>query len=79
MGNYTLIARPDGIGYDIGVVSANGARHTMLGFKTRAEAQAWIDVDQAADRTEGVTSAPGQLTEVRGKARSRIPDGKTVT
>jgi hypothetical protein len=73
MGTYTLIARPDGAGYDIGVVAANGARHTMLGFKTRAEAQAWIAVDQAADRAGGVISAPAYEAEGRGKAGSRIP------
>ena len=53
MGTYTIVARPDGAGYDIRVVAANGGRHTMLGFKTQAEIRTWIAIDEAADREAG--------------------------
>jgi hypothetical protein len=45
MATYTLIPRRDGNGYDIHVVDADGAHHTMLGFKTEADAEAWIAHD----------------------------------
>jgi len=53
MGTYTIVARPDGAGYHIKVVAANGGRHTMLGFKTQAEARKWIATDEAADQAAG--------------------------
>jgi hypothetical protein len=45
MATYTICPRLDGRGYDIRVVGINGSRQTMLGFKTEAEAEAWIDGD----------------------------------
>jgi hypothetical protein len=42
---YTLIPRPDG-GYDIQIVGADGAHQTMLGFRTEADANAWIAEDK---------------------------------
>jgi hypothetical protein len=46
MASYTIKPRADGAGFDIGVVGSNGARQTMLGFKTEAEAEAWIAQDR---------------------------------
>jgi len=51
MAVYTLNLRSDGDGYDIGVIADNGARHTILGFKTKHEAESWIATDRAASRT----------------------------
>jgi hypothetical protein len=54
MAIYTLMPRQDGDGYDIRVVEVDGARHTMLGFKTEADAMAWIahdkELEEAAAR-----------------------------
>jgi len=46
MTNYTLVLRHDGPGYNIRVIDADGAHHTMLGFKTEADAWTWIVHDQ---------------------------------
>jgi hypothetical protein len=43
---YAITSRADLTGFDIAVVAADGSRHTMLGFKTMAEAEAWIEEDQ---------------------------------
>ena len=43
---YAITSRADLTGFDIAVVAADGSRHTMLGFKTKAEAEAWIQEDQ---------------------------------
>jgi hypothetical protein len=46
MASYIITPRTDGTGFDIGVVGSNGARQTMLGFKTKDEAEAWIAQDK---------------------------------
>jgi hypothetical protein len=46
MATYTIIPHPDQSGFDIAIVGANGARQTMLGFSTEADAQAWIAQDE---------------------------------
>lgn len=43
MATYTVIPRGDV--FDVAVISRNGARQTMLGFKTEAKAEAWIRQD----------------------------------
>ena len=54
MATYTLMPRRDGDGYDIRVVDADGAHHTMLGFKTEADAMARIvhdmKIEEARER-----------------------------
>lgn len=45
MTTYKAVPRADG-GYDIQIVSDNGVRQTLLGFKTEAEAKAWIAEDK---------------------------------
>jgi hypothetical protein len=42
---YTIATRSDRTGFDIEIVGSDGARQTMLGFKSRVEAQAWIVED----------------------------------
>jgi hypothetical protein len=46
MTTYTIIPSGDGSGFHIGVVGNDGARHTMLGFESMAEAEAWIVQDK---------------------------------
>ncbi len=45
MTTYTITPTTDGSGFQIGVAGSNGARHTMLGFASRSEAEAWIQQD----------------------------------
>lgn len=42
MTTYTIIPTPDGSGFHVGVVGADGARQTMLGFASEADAESWI-------------------------------------
>jgi hypothetical protein len=46
MANYTITPAGDGSGFQIGLVDSDGARHTMLGFTSMAEAEAWIVQDK---------------------------------
>lgn len=43
MANYEIL--PEGDKFAIVVVGATGARQTMLGFKTKEEAEEWIVAD----------------------------------
>ena len=44
------ISPHDGESYDIHIVSEGGARQTILGFRSREEAEEWIIVDRARGR-----------------------------
>jgi len=46
MPTYSVVFRPDGSAYDVVVSDDIGARHTILGFKTEAAAQEWIEEDR---------------------------------
>lgn len=46
MSTYTITPAGDDAGFHIGVVGSDGARHTMLGFASMAEAEAWIEQDR---------------------------------
>ena len=46
MSTYTIIPRSDQSGYDIAIVGTDGVHQTMLGFKTHADAEAWIAQDE---------------------------------
>ncbi|MGE4047209.1 MAG: hypothetical protein AB7F35_20265 [Acetobacteraceae bacterium] len=46
MATYTVMRRKRQTGYRVDVVGDDGSRHTILGFDTEAEAQAWIEKDQ---------------------------------
>lgn len=50
---YTILAHPDGVGFDVHVLGHDGASQTMLNFATQADAEAWIATDRARDRAEG--------------------------
>jgi hypothetical protein len=51
MANYTVIPKPDRT-FDVAIVGNDGARQTLLGFETQADAQAWI----AHDRCHSIAS-----------------------
>lgn len=46
MSTYTIIPVEDGTGFNIGVAGSDGARQTILGFKSKADAEAWIVQDK---------------------------------
>jgi hypothetical protein len=54
MTTYIIIPTDNGSSFNIGVAGSNGARQTMLGFATEAEAEAWISQDK---RLSGPTNA----------------------
>jgi hypothetical protein len=57
MTTYTIIPSPDGSGFHIGVAGSDGARQTMLGFDSVADAEAWIQQDK---RLNGRVDPPVQ-------------------
>jgi hypothetical protein len=50
MATYNIVPRSDGTGFDVEVLGADGVRHTMLGFTTETEAEAWIASDRLRER-----------------------------
>lgn len=53
MATYTVIPKVDHTGFHVAIVGSDGVRQTILGFDTRADAEAWILRDKwlsAADR-----------------------------
>ena len=58
MAKYTIHPGEDGVGFEISVISDNGAHQTMLGFKTVAEADAWIAEDKRLAALDNDTSGP---------------------
>ena len=42
MATYTVIPKVDHTGFHVAIVGSNGVRQTILGFDTRADAEAWI-------------------------------------
>jgi hypothetical protein len=53
MTTYTIVPTGDGSSFHIGVAGNDGARQTMLGFDSLAEAEAWIQQDKRlSDRVE---------------------------
>lgn len=58
MAKYNINPGEDGVGFEISVISDNGAHHTMLGFKTVAEADTWIAEDQRLAALSNDTAAP---------------------
>jgi hypothetical protein len=49
MSNYTVLPRRRQPGYKVEVQGDDGTRHTLLGFTTEAEAQAWVETDKKLD------------------------------
>lgn len=46
MATYRIIPKVDRTGFDVAIVGNDGARQTLLGFKTHADARAWIARDK---------------------------------
>jgi hypothetical protein len=46
MTRYTIIPNSDGTGFNVGIAGSDGARQTILGFASEAEAEAWITQDR---------------------------------
>jgi hypothetical protein len=46
MTTYAIIPNSDGSGFNVGIAGSDGARQTMLGFESEAEAEAWIIQDK---------------------------------
>jgi hypothetical protein len=49
MSTYAINPRPEEGEWEVYVVGSDGVRHTMLGFPTEADAEAWIAADQATE------------------------------
>jgi hypothetical protein len=49
---YTVIPKVDHTGFHVAIVGSNGVRQTILGFETRAEAEAWIWRDKRLDAAD---------------------------
>ena len=46
MTTYPIIPKAAQTGFDVAIVGDDGARQTLLGFETRADAAAWIAWDK---------------------------------
>lgn len=58
MATYDITPRPDRSGFDIAIADDDGGRHTMLGFKTEVDAEAWIIEDQRLAGYRGPQEPP---------------------
>ena len=47
---YTIAPRADQTGFDVAIIDYIGTRQTMLGFKTKSEAEAWIEKDKKREK-----------------------------
>ena len=54
MATYRIIPKVDQTGFDVAIVGNDGARQTLLGFKTHSDTQAWI----AGDKRPGTADDP---------------------
>ena len=45
MATYRIVPRQSQPGYRVDLVDSDGVRHSMLGFDTEAEAEAWVVAD----------------------------------
>jgi hypothetical protein len=62
MTTYIIIPTADGASFNIGITGSNGARQTMLGFASEAEAEAWISQDKRLDGTPNPPEARPAVT-----------------
>ena len=60
-----IVDREDGAGYNVELIDAIGVHHTILGFETETEAQAWIEQDQrvsiGAAQSTAITSIADRI------------------
>ena len=57
MTTYAIAPRSDQTGFDVVVVADNGVRQTVLGFKTKAEAETWIEEDKRRETPQKTMAA----------------------
>jgi hypothetical protein len=50
MSKYTVLPRRRQMGYKLEIVTDEGSRHTILGFQSEAEAEAWVDRDRKLEQ-----------------------------
>jgi hypothetical protein len=60
---YMIVDREDGAGYNVELIDAIGVHHTILGFETEAEAQAWIEQDQRGSIGAGQAASPTSIAQ----------------
>jgi hypothetical protein len=65
MATYTIVPKGDHTGFHVAIVGGDGARQTLLGFNTQADAREWIAWDQWLSAAEG-NLIPRELTEGTG-------------
>jgi hypothetical protein len=53
MANYTVVPRSSDDGFDVAVIGNDGARQTILNFRTETDAKAWIVQDERHERRRG--------------------------
>jgi hypothetical protein len=51
MASYAITVRSDQAGFDVEIVAHDGVRQNMIGFKTQADAEAWIVRNAQLHRT----------------------------
>ena len=52
MATYRIIPKVDRTDFDVAIAGNDGARQTLLGFKTHADAQAWIARDKRSSTAD---------------------------
>ena len=60
---YMIVDREDSAGYNVELIDAIGVHHTILGFQTETEAQAWIKQDQMVSIGAAQATAITSITE----------------
>lgn len=59
MASYIIASRGDqSAGYEVKVIGETGARHTMLGFDTEADAEAWVVEDRRLHEADNPKEEP---------------------
>jgi hypothetical protein len=53
MASYTVVPRSTDDGFDVAVIGTDGARQTILNFRTETDAMAWIVQDERHERRRG--------------------------
>jgi hypothetical protein len=66
MTTYTIVPNGDGTGFNISIAGSNGARQTMLGFETEAEAETWILQDKRLSAIPAPQRAQAEPTTAYG-------------
>jgi hypothetical protein len=59
MATYTVVPRVERTGFHVAVRGSDGIRQTILGFETRAEAEAWIDHDKRLSAAQAARQSTG--------------------